>query len=275
MFYDQRGFDARFEWGIEGVRRLAGASDVVVVVDVLSFGTAVDVAVARGAAVFPGRWRGEAAAAYAREVGAELAVGRTEVDAAHPYSLSPATFRTIAPGARLVLPSPNGSTLAGVAAEAEATVLAGCLRNAGAVARAARALGGTVTVIAAGERWQGGEGALRPAVEDLIGAGAVLAALGPKDPSPEAVAAMAAFAAVAPDVPRYLATCSSGRELFEAGFAADVAIAAEVDASAAVPLLTAGAFADWSRRRAMGNEARSARRRTAACRESGSAVRPS
>ena len=46
MFYDQTGFDARFEWGIEGIRRLAPVSDVMVIVDVLSFSTAVDVALA-------------------------------------------------------------------------------------------------------------------------------------------------------------------------------------------------------------------------------------
>ena len=115
-------------------------------------------------------------------------------------------------------------------------------------------MGETVTVIAAGERWEGADGTLRPAVEDLIGAGAILAAWGPGAPSPEAVAAIAAFAAVARDPRRYLDACSSGRELRELGFAEDVAIAARLDASEAVPLLTAGAFADWSVRRPLDGE---------------------
>ena len=118
MYYAQREFGARFDWGADAVRRLVRASDVVVIVDVLSFGTSVDVAVARGATVFPYRWRDDAAVAYAREVGAELAVGRTQAESAHPYSLSPASLLAIEPGIRLVLPSPNGATLAVLAAEA-------------------------------------------------------------------------------------------------------------------------------------------------------------
>jgi hypothetical protein len=54
--FDQSGFDARFDWGVEGVRHLVGACPVLVVVDVLSFSTAVDVAVGRGVSVFPYRW---------------------------------------------------------------------------------------------------------------------------------------------------------------------------------------------------------------------------
>jgi 2-phosphosulfolactate phosphatase len=246
MFYDQRDFGARFDWGPDAVRRLVRASDVVVIVDVLSFGTAVDVAVARGATVFPCRSRDDAAVAYAREVGAALAVGRSQVDPAHPYSLSPASLLAIGPGVRLVLPSPNGATLTEIAAESGAVVLAGCLRNPRAVARAARALGEAVTVVAAGERWERDRGALRPAVEDLVGAGAILAALAPSSPSPEAVAAIGAFAAVADGVPGFLRACASGRELREDGFARDVEIAAELDASDTAPLLTAGAFTGWS-----------------------------
>jgi 2-phosphosulfolactate phosphatase len=54
--FDQAGFDARLEWGIAGARVLAGACRVIVVVDVLSFTTAIEVAVGRGAVVFPRLW---------------------------------------------------------------------------------------------------------------------------------------------------------------------------------------------------------------------------
>lgn len=78
--------------------------------------------------------------------------------------------------ARLVLPSPNGSAIASATA---GTVVAACLRNATAVARwlgfRLADSGTAVTVIAAGERWP--DGSLRPALEDLLGAGALLSAL--------------------------------------------------------------------------------------------------
>ena len=95
-----------------------------------------------------------------------------------------------------------------------------------------------MALIAAGERW--GDGGLRPAVEDLWGAGAVLAHLanlGWGDRSPEADLAVAAYTAVRGDEGAALARCVSGRELIAAGHRADVAIAAEAGASLSVPLL--------------------------------------
>jgi 2-phosphosulfolactate phosphatase len=118
-------------------------------------------------------------------------------------------------------------------------VLAGCLRNASAVARAAREAGedGPVAVVAAGERRP--DGSLRPAVEDLLGAGAVLHALAGR-PSPEARAAVAAFRQR--DLPGDLLACASGRELAALGRVAEVRLAAEHDVSRVVPVLRDGAF---------------------------------
>ena len=59
MTFDPSGYDIRCEWGLAGVETLGPVSDVIVIVDVLTFSTAVDVAVARGAAVLPYRWKDE------------------------------------------------------------------------------------------------------------------------------------------------------------------------------------------------------------------------
>jgi 2-phosphosulfolactate phosphatase len=101
------GYDVELEWGEQGVEHLALRVDAIVIVDVLSFTTCVDVAVARGARVVPGD---------ASDV--VRAVRRSEMTAEHPYSLSPPSLRDIPPGTRLALPSPNGATLTRKAAEA-------------------------------------------------------------------------------------------------------------------------------------------------------------
>jgi 2-phosphosulfolactate phosphatase len=148
----------RFEWGRRGLEAIGPGSDVIIVVDVLSFSTCVDVATSRGAVVLPYRWRDESAAAYAAANDAVLA-GNDRL-AAEGYSLSPASLERIPAGTRLVLPSPNGSTLSLLAAT-YGTTLTACLRNSAAVAAAARRLGGAVAVVACGEQWP--DGGLRPA----------------------------------------------------------------------------------------------------------------
>ena len=101
-----------------------------------------------------------------------------------------------------------------------------------------------MSVVAAGERWPDGQ--LRPAVEDLWGAGAVLAALGGTGASPEAEVAVAAFRDGRGALGGALPRCASGRELVEAGFAADVDLAAAHDVSEVVPVLYGDAFVDGS-----------------------------
>jgi 2-phosphosulfolactate phosphatase len=229
---EQPGFDVRFDWSAEGAALLTRACPVVVVVDVLRFTTAVEVAVARGAVVVPLPWPGRGSPpAPGGDAGPGL------------FSLSPASVLGVRAGTRVELASPNGATVSLAAAGGGAVVLAGCLRNASAVGVAARALGGPVGVVAAGERR--GDGSLRPAVEDLVGAGAVLHAAGGR-PSPEARAAVAAFLDAAADLPGLLAGCVSGRELAARGHAADLALAAAHDVSTAVPRLAGGAFAQLS-----------------------------
>lgn len=285
---------AGFDWGIAGARAAAdaaGPDGALVIVDVLSFSTAVTIATGRGTAVYPQPWPPGDVESFAAAHGAVLAAGRDEVTERRPWSLSPAHLaRAPAPG-RLVLPSPNGSA---ISAASSGLVLAGCLRNATAVARWLEVHGfGTpgrpVTVIAAGEHWPGGEprsrgeqgtggdqraggehqsagehwpddehqsaaqarpggermstGQLRPALEDLLGAAAIIAALGARVPrSAEAAATEAVWHQHARHAAQLLGECASARELAARGFAADVSLAADHDAQDTVPVLTDGAF---------------------------------
>jgi 2-phosphosulfolactate phosphatase len=234
MVATQGAFRVRFEWALDGVLGVANGASAAVIVDVLSFSTCVDIATQRGVRVLPYRDRDAGAAAFAAAQRATLAVRRGEPGP----SLSPRTLSALAPGTALVLPSPNGAALS--LACTTPVIVAGCLRNASAVARHLGSLGGDVCVIAAGERWP--DGATRFALEDLLGAGAVIHAL-PGERSPEAAAAEAAFLSCRNRLATVLADCASGRELLERGFADDVALAAELDVSPCVPRVVAGAYA--------------------------------
>ncbi|MGF6229735.1 2-phosphosulfolactate phosphatase [Inquilinus ginsengisoli] len=226
------------EWGMAGVEALRGRVVVLVIVDVLSFSTAVDVAVSRGAAVLPLPHGDDSVARLAAErAGAMLA--RPRRAAGGQFSLSPASLLEIPAGTRLMLPSPNGSRLS--LAGGGTPVLAGCLRNAAAVARAALGLarGGAVGVVPAGERWP--DGGLRPAIEDLLGAGAVIDALA-LPCSSEAQVARDAWRSAGADLPRLIRASVSGRELVDGGFPRDVDLALERGVSSSAPQLIDGAY---------------------------------
>ncbi len=228
-----------FGWGLHAIRSVASDYPIVVVVDVLSFSTSVDIAVSRGAAVLPYRFDDPGAAAFAANHDATLATGRGEETPERPFSLSPLTMGKAQRGDRIVLPSPNGATLS-LEAAGGAAVIAGSLRNASAVAAHAAALGGHVAVIAAGERWP--DGSLRPAVEDLLGAGAIVSALGRSSSrSPEAVVAAAAFRG-AGDPAALIHASASGQELVGRGHGHDVEVATDQDASTSVPVLIDGEY---------------------------------
>jgi 2-phosphosulfolactate phosphatase len=258
---DAGAFHLQFEWGLDGLARLGPGAAGVVIVDVLRFTSAVSVAVDRGATVLPYPLADDGAETYAAQHNALLAGAGPDGSGGARWSLSPVDLARLRPGTRLVLPSPHGSELAYRARghAPRAAVLAGCLRNASAVAHeVAESLArGPVVVVGAGERWgadtcapgdRAAASALRPAVEDLVGAGAVLRALrvvtgvALDRVSPEARAAMAAFDEARDDLQGWLLASTSGRELVGRGRRDDVVAASALDIEAVAPVLVRAAF---------------------------------
>lgn len=218
--FDQGRYQVRFEWGVAGLDRLAPA-DVIVVVDVLRFSSAVADRVAAGEGVLLDGVRGNTA---------------PERDAADGMSRG----------------ALDGAVVAAHAGARGATVVLGCLRNASAVAAAVLAEQGrrgartSIAVIAAGELVSRDPSApLRFAVEDLLGAGAVidaLGALGIDHTSPESAAAGEAFRGLRGALRHLLTASGSGQEMLERGRRAEVESAATLDAVTAVPVLRGGQF---------------------------------
>jgi 2-phosphosulfolactate phosphatase len=204
--FDQSTYQVRLEWGVEGLARLA-PSDIVVVVDVLGLSARVLAAVERGEAV--------------------------EMDAA-----------TAAAG--------EGAAIARAAsAPGAAAVLVGGLRNASAVADAVLAIQHereartSIAVVGAPASAAEGVGGVRFAVENQLGAGAVIDALaevGIDHSSPEAAVAGEGFRALRRATRHLLTASGSGRAFERAGLREHVLNAAAVDAASVVPMLRGGAF---------------------------------
>lgn len=241
--HGQEGFRCRHDWGRLGARAAAERGDIVVIVDTLRFSTAVAAAIDLGAWIYPCATATQAAELQAR-VGGEIAAWQAAPDR---YSLSPRSYARAEPFERIILPSPNGATCIGFGKDAPylfagAPVCTSAV--AAAVTRLMDDLGLSVTVVSCGERRQqdsGEDEAMRPAIEDYLGAGAILARL-PTERSPEAEVCAAAFEASKDQLADLLWECESGRELRAKGLGEDVHFAAEVDRFACVPELWAGEF---------------------------------
>ncbi|MEM7373286.1 MAG: 2-phosphosulfolactate phosphatase [Bacteroidota bacterium] len=215
---------------LTGLQSIPSYTDAIVIIDVLSFTSCVEIALTNGGKVYPYRWKDASAEIYAQQKGIPLA--RKREVSGNGFSLSPSSMTNIQSGQGIVLPSPNGSTLTVEAANTGKPVYAACLRNAEAVAGHLNQYYKEVAVIAGMEQWPNGQ--TRFALEDWLGAGAVLNGLiGEK--SPNARAAMASFQAVESRLKQELLACFSGKELIERGYEEDVLLASVWNVSQTIP----------------------------------------
>jgi 2-phosphosulfolactate phosphatase len=128
----------------------------------------------------------------------------------------------------------------------------GALVNASAVAAAVETVvSGSeqgVTVLACGEQQStsAGDATLRFALEDYLGAGAILSSVA-LDKSPEAQVCEAAFLGSRDQLQELLWNCVSGWELREKGLADDVTLAASLDRYDTVPAIAGDHLASFGR----------------------------
>ena len=243
--FDQSNYQVRFDWGIDGLARLEPA-DVIVVVDVLRFSTAATRAIEAG-----------------REIVLRPELSRNGAPIAHAAREHAARGATVLIGCL----RNRGAIADAIVAEQHARGGRMSVVVIAAGERAARRtplpmlLGSSVPQ--PGQHAEGGDenpehGGHDPqgvdqerdaaqlprfAVEDLLGAGAIIDALitrGIDHCSPEASVAAEGFAALQHGLGHLLGASGSGRELAAAGLDGDVAYASALDASSAVAVLRDG-----------------------------------
>lgn len=234
MYLNQSQYKVKTEWGLNGIKTLSSFTDLFIIVDTLSFSTSVDIALSRDAIIFPYKFKDDSAIEFAENQKAILASTKRSKN---NFSLSPSSLLNIPEKTKLVLPSPNGAALS---LETEnIPVICGCIRNAKVVADYAIKSADRITVIPAGEKWD--DGSIRFAIEDLIGAGAIISYL-IGNISPESKIALEAFQSSKVNLKDVIGNSISGRELIEKGYEEDVDLACEFNASSTVPELKEGCF---------------------------------
>jgi 2-phosphosulfolactate phosphatase len=237
----QSSYDCRVEWGIRGAREAAERGDILIIVDVLSFSSTVISALSHGAIIYPYPPNLDGSV-YAEKVGAEYILGRAEAAKKGKPTLSPVSFNYESANKKYVLSSLNGAFCTWIASKVPA-LLIGALLNAAAVASIANQVrsktGANITVVPCGEQWSEvseDENNLRPAIEDYLGAGAILSNLEGKK-SPESEVCIGAFQNSNQKIEELIRDCGSGRELRERGFEADVRHCSRLNGNHTVPIL--------------------------------------
>lgn len=233
--FSQSHYDIRLEWGVQAVEQLAAEADCVVIIDVMSFSTCVSIATERGGFIFPYPWKDARAQDYAAVKNAQCAQFDRRFEGPG-FTLSPCSLQEMPAGTRLVLPSPNGSSLTFSAKKARVDIYTACFRNLSATARACEKYS-RILVVPAGEKWP--DNSLRPAIEDLAAAGGLISRLKHRRLSVEARGACAVYETMDR---QELLHCGSALELQRRGFAADVELCLQQDLSHYACKLTEQAF---------------------------------
>lgn len=139
---------------------------------------------------------------------------------------SPSAFTQELHADRTIFLSTTNGTKAVIAARTAAEILIGALVNASAVARRISQIGRSATLLCAGTRGQ-------PALEDLLGAGAVIDALtntGAAIPATDtARIALRLFRASKSSLRETIADATGGQHVLAAGLSADIAFCAAFD----------------------------------------------
>jgi 2-phosphosulfolactate phosphatase len=231
-------------------RRIAPAEldgHEVVIVDVLRATTTLAHAIAAGARVWPVA-SVTAARRLARELDGALLCGerRGLPIAGFDASNSPVELSRLALDGRAVVLTTSNGTLAVARAARAHRIYAAALVNAPAVARVLAASRARELSLVCAGRSSGFS------IDDLVGAGAVIASLRKLRPSlaftDGAVAAETLFTLHRARLAAFLRNCESGRYLRSIGAGRDLAACAQLGALDCVPLLTRGAFVNAARR---------------------------
>lgn len=241
VLFEQSPYECRVEWGRRGARDAARRGDIVIIVDVLSFSSTVISALSYGTTIYPYPPNLDGKD-YAHKVGADYILGRAEAAKIGKPTLSPVTFNLENANKKYVLSSLNGAFCTWIASKVPA-LLIGSLLNASSVASVANQFKletqANITVVPCGEQWSDVreyEDALRPSIEDYLGAGAILSYLNGKK-SPEAEVCIGAFHNSKQRLNELVWECGSGRELRDRGFEEDVKHCSRLNVYQTVPIL--------------------------------------
>ncbi|PGS47305.1 2-phosphosulfolactate phosphatase [Bacillus sp. AFS041924] len=250
--FDQSNYECKVEWGKRGARDAAKRGDITIIVDVLSFSSTVVTAVNQNAIIYPYPPNLDGKA-YAKSIGADYILGRNEAAVLGKATLSPVSFNESHTNNKFVLCSLNGAFCTWLASKVPSLIIGSFLNMSSVVSYAnqlKRKFNANITVIPCGEVWNDSrenEDLMRPAIEDYLGAGAILAELeGTK--SPEAEVCIGAFVHSKHKIKDLIWECGSGRELRVKGFEEDVRHCSQMNRYNVVPVLKNDCFVDALKR---------------------------